>query len=100
LDKCVQEIRDIPGFEGFRLSFTSADSQIEASNELIAVINFNEIRRNVLLVSGSGLKLIPLPNMQISRVWAWLEHHLSRYESLEEYGNKNQNFNYFLSWLW
>lgn len=99
LDKCIQDIRHLPGFGSFQQGL-SAEQIRSASNEgSVIVVNVTSLRSDAIIVSSAGIKLVPLPGFNAVQAQSWIYQDLTSASSGAR-GVKNKAFLQFLAWLW
>ncbi|OQD86479.1 hypothetical protein PENSOL_c086G06413, partial [Penicillium solitum] len=93
LEKCIQYIRQLPGFEYFQNGL-SVEKMLAASNEgSIIVVNVTNLRSDAIIISASGFSLVPLPRFEAVQAQRWVD------QEVNSAGN-NKSYRQFLIWLW
>jgi hypothetical protein len=99
LEKCIQDIRQLPGLDSFQQGITAEQLQ-DASNEgSIIVVNITSLRSDAIIVSASGISLVPLPRFGEVEAQSWVNQKLTSASSKER-GVNNKSYRRFLTWLW
>ncbi|KAM7205892.1 CHAT domain containing protein [Rhypophila sp. PSN 637] len=99
LERCIEEIRRIPGQEQFLQGQTVAQMQECAAYGSIIIINLTTFRSDAIIVTATTIKALNLPKLSTSEAENWLSrdwHRGRRSDRLQ----KNKEYLDFLSWLW
>ncbi|EXJ73716.1 uncharacterized protein A1O5_03478 [Cladophialophora psammophila CBS 110553] len=99
LEKCIHRIRAIPGHERFLLGATAQELQQQAKNGPVAIVNVTQLRADAILVSKSGINLVPLPDFSFQSIQGWIDLGLTNF-TRSDYGKKNKLYRAFLAWIW
>ncbi|KAF2465628.1 uncharacterized protein BDR25DRAFT_239619, partial [Lindgomyces ingoldianus] len=99
LEKCVQDIQQLPGFNQFHKSLTAKQMQSCSKAGTIVVINITNLRSDAIIVTAHAFKVLPLPNLSAHQAEDWIKQDLTT-TSLRDRGRKNKIYFQFLSWLW
>lgn len=70
-ERCVNDIRNIPGYDRFFLGLTPAEMRTCATEGLIVVVNVTIIASHAIIVSSSEIKSIELPKLSTSGAQRW-----------------------------
>ncbi|KAJ5662986.1 hypothetical protein N7507_003717 [Penicillium longicatenatum] len=98
-EKCIQDIRQLPGFDSFQHGLT-VEEMVKASKEgNIIVVNVTGLRSDAIVISLDGYRLVPLPRLCAVQTQSWLDQDLTS-ASPSEHGVKNKAYRQFLGWLW
>lgn len=85
LDDCLTRIRELPGHERF-LQEPELNELLEGAAEgPIVVVNITDISSDAIIVSQSGFRSIPLPEMSLKES-SFLNEVFGRHSSMDEYG--------------
>ncbi|PVI00224.1 TPR-like protein [Periconia macrospinosa] len=95
---CVQNIRNIPGYERFLLGLTPAEMCACAMEGPIVVVNVTTIGSHAIVVSSSEIKSMELPKLSASDAWRWLNRQWNTDRKGLDSGNKG--LQEYLDWLW
>ena len=99
LASCLRSIRALRGFERF-MSENSIDEMLPcAANGMIIVVNITDIRSDAMIISLTGVKSLPLPNISTSEAEKWLRKDWSAGRRSDR-GTKNREYREYLLWLW
>jgi hypothetical protein len=60
LNKCIQEISCLPGFASFQQPLTEQQMKDASKKGNIIIVNITDIRSDAIVVTSSGIRLIPL----------------------------------------
>jgi tetratricopeptide (TPR) repeat protein len=95
---CVQEIRNLHGFNRFLLGPTVSEMQALAIDGTIIVVNITDLRSDAIVTSSAGIKTVELPSKaaQEARVWLTIEWSMEPKELRE----MNKRYREYLAWLW
>ncbi|KAJ6125389.1 hypothetical protein N7471_012706 [Penicillium samsonianum] len=92
LEKCIQDIRQLPGFGSFQQGLT-VEQMMSASNEgSIIVVNITSLRSDAIIISSEELKLVSIPQFSAVQAQIWVDQGST--------GMGNKSYRLFLSWLW
>ena len=78
LDKCIQNIRELLGFDRPLRALTPEQMQKCAADSCIVVVNINNLRSNAIAISLDKLRAIPLPDLDGSRSKSWVNRELTK----------------------
>ena len=81
-DSVIAEARSLPGFERFLLPAEAGELRRAATAGPVALINVDAIRSDALLLTASGVRVVPLPALSAGEVRARATGFL---EALSEY---------------
>lgn len=99
LEKCIQDIRRLPGFESFQLGLTKEQIQHASTEGSIIVINMSRLRSDAIIVSSTGIDSVSLPRFNATEAQTWAMQNMI-WASPSERGRKNKGYRKFLAWLW
>ncbi|KAK4867254.1 hypothetical protein LT330_000764 [Penicillium expansum] len=99
LEKCIQDIQRLPGFESFQLGLTKEQIQHASIEGSIIVINMSQLRSDAIIVSSTGLDSVSLPRFNATEAQTWAMQNMI-WASPSERGRKNKEYRKFLAWLW
>ncbi|KAJ9634230.1 hypothetical protein H2199_009060 [Coniosporium tulheliwenetii] len=99
LEKCIQTIRNSPGFERFLLGPSSFEIMRLAGDGVIAIVNITGFRSDAILITKFGMKAIHLPCLTSIELWEWEPRTLTVW-NVPTIGEKNTRYRKFQSWLW
>ena len=99
LEKCIQHIQQLPGFEEFQKGLTAKQMQNCSTNGSIIVVNITDLRSDAIIITPNEFKAIPLSRLCARQAQDWIHQDLSS-TSLSDRGRKNKAYLQFLSWLW
>lgn len=85
LEKLINDIRDLPGFDRFLLAPTEEEFQLAAAHGSIAAINVSHYGCHALIIKAEELKVLELPRLQSVEI----RNHATAIASPE-----------MLEWLW
>ncbi|KAJ5414516.1 hypothetical protein N7509_001143 [Penicillium cosmopolitanum] len=100
LQKCIQEIRHLPGYISFQQGPTAEQIQNAADEDNIVMVNVTELRSDAIIICSSGISLVPLPTFSTVQAQGWINQNLTIASSRRETALKNKAYCGFLSWLW
>lgn len=97
----LASIRQLPGFEGFQLPPRSEELVSIAPEGSIVMFNSTEIRSDAIIVTGSSIKALALPDLDYLSV----KERMSQVAKLakgtrQTYASRNQQMQELLLWLW
>jgi tetratricopeptide (TPR) repeat protein len=78
LERCLDEIRSLEGFQRFLLPPLARDLQMAAGDGPIAVVNVTPISSDALVVLESGIEHVQLPNLSSSELAMYRPWSLAR----------------------
>src|SRR5262249_17428949 len=99
LDKCIIQIRHLPGLERFLLGASAKELQRQASFGPIVTVNATDVRSDAIIINPNQIKLVPLPAFSAETLRSWKCQNLTEF-SLKDLGKKNKKYRAFLSWIW
>ncbi|KAJ9492874.1 hypothetical protein VN97_g389 [Penicillium thymicola] len=99
LEKCIQDIRHLPGFTFFQQGLTEEQIQHASKEGTIIVVNVSDLRSDAIIVSSTGITLVPLPRFDGTQAQTWANKELTQAKPSER-GRKNKEYRKFLAWLW
>ena len=99
LEKCVQDIQQLPGFGQFHKGLTAKQIQRCSTKGSIVVVNITDLRSDAIIVTANVFKVLPLPGLSAREAKDWINQDLTT-TSLSDRGRKNKAYLQFLSWLW
>ncbi|KAI0419441.1 CHAT domain-containing protein [Xylaria grammica] len=100
LDKIIDQIRHLPGFENFLQPPGVEELMTSASEGPVVVINVSKYRCDALLVETQGIRSIALPNLRQAEVEEKVRLMKSTSsESVISLGARDQMYG-ILEWLW
>jgi hypothetical protein len=73
LDKCIREIRRLPGYDRFLPGQTTAEMQACAVEGSIVIVNVTEMRSDAIIVSSTAIKTLRLSELAVSDTKRWLQ---------------------------
>jgi tetratricopeptide (TPR) repeat protein len=97
-DLCVQDIRNILGYERFLLGLTRAEMRVCASEGPIVVVNVTDLGSHAIIVSLSEIKSLELPKLSPEEARSWVDRQWST--GRKALGSDNKDFREYLAWLW
>ena len=103
LNRCIQDIRTLPGYDRFLLAPSIAEIQLAASDGYIILVNISDIRSDAIIVSKEAIESIPLPDFSYIKAAERVGKRLTFStvnESPEAFGERNKEYRSFLLWLW
>ncbi|VUC23431.1 unnamed protein product [Clonostachys rosea] len=98
LNKCINKIRKIPGFERFLRCQTTEQMKECVRGGSIVVINVTELRSDAIIVTSTAIKTIHLADLSADEAKTWLK--MSWTGRRAERAKKNREYATYLSWLW
>ncbi|CAG8909318.1 unnamed protein product, partial [Penicillium egyptiacum] len=93
LEKCIQDIRHLPGFDSFQQGLTAEQMQNASIKGSIIVVNVTSLRSDAIIISASGFSLVPLPRLEAVQAQRWVDQKLTS-------AVNNKSYRQFLTWLW
>lgn len=99
LEKCIQHIQQLPGFEEFQKGLTAKQMQNSSTNGSIVVVNVTDLRSDAIIITTNGFKAFSLSALCARQAKDWIGQDLST-TSQSDRGRKNKAYLHFLSWLW
>lgn len=106
LERCVEEIRRLPGHERFLLPPSSDVPKAHAKDGPIVVVNITNISSDAIIVLPSDIKAVKLPELHgpdidKDRPWSLTRSATRDAEILGKPSDGNgKRFCHFLKWLW
>jgi tetratricopeptide (TPR) repeat protein len=100
LEKCVQDIQQLPGFSQFHRGLTAKQMQSCSTAGSIVIVNITNLRSDAIIVTASAFKVLPLPGLSAGQAKDWINQDLTTTTSRSDRGRKNKAYLGFLSWLW
>ncbi|CEJ88318.1 hypothetical protein VHEMI04684 [[Torrubiella] hemipterigena] len=99
LEKCLQQIRNIPGLERFLLGQSIAHIQESAGEGTIVIVNISSYRSDALLISRAGVQSLHLNKLLWADAKTWVNKSwYSKKPSQQK--DKNDELCLYLAWLW
>lgn len=101
-DSMVKAIRMLEGFERFLLGPSQNDLLTMAEQGPIIVLNIAERRSDALLITKSGVKLLPLPGLKYSTLQEKVKSLKTELDSsfISNYVGLKRKMKSLLKWLW
>jgi tetratricopeptide (TPR) repeat protein len=99
LEKCVEDIQQLPGFQNFFKGLTSKQIEDCAAQGNILVVNITRLRSDALIVTPNAIQAFPLPDLRPRDAFDWIKKDLTA-TNLHDRGRKNKEYRDFLAWLW
>jgi hypothetical protein len=99
LEKCVQNIQQLPGFSRFQKGLSAKQMQSCSMAGSIVVVNITNLRSDAIIITASAFKVLPLHGLSAGQAQNWIGHDLTT-TSNEDRGGKNKAYLQFLLWLW
>ncbi|KAJ5970776.1 uncharacterized protein N7479_000694 [Penicillium vulpinum] len=99
LEKCIQDIRKLPGFGAFQQGLTKEQIQDTSTEGSIIVVNVSKLRSDAIIVLSTGISSVPLPRFDAAQAQTWIDKKLTQAKPSER-GRKNREYRKFLAWLW
>ena len=99
LEKCIQDIQQLPGFSQFHKGLTAKQMQNCLTEGSIVVVNISNLRSDAIIVTADAFKVLPLLGLGTRQVKDWINQDLTTTLSGDR-GRKNKAYLQFLSWLW
>lgn len=101
MEEILDYIRQLPGFEGFQLPPSAATLMAIAAEGPIVLFNCTEFRSDAIILTSSGIKLLPLPTMVLATVEDWMAQLIVLIRGkLSTLAARNQQLTKMLLWLW
>lgn len=72
MEETLDYIRQLPGFEEFQLPPSEATLMAIAAEGPIVIFNCTKFRSDAIIVTSSGIRMLPLPAMVLSTVEDWM----------------------------
>jgi tetratricopeptide (TPR) repeat protein len=98
-EDCIQNIRQLSGFERFLLGPTLEEMKQSAKEGPIVFVNITRIRSDAIIVSRNEIRSITLQDSTEAEAKKWIQEDLTRYRR-EDFGRNNKRYREFLFWLW
>ena len=98
LEKCVQDIQQLPGFSQFDKGLTAKQMQSCSMAGSIVVVNITNLRSDAIVVTADAFKILPLSGLSAAQAKDWIGQDLTT-TSMNERGRKNKAYLQFLSCL-
>ncbi|KAH8816665.1 CHAT domain-containing protein [Xylogone sp. PMI_703] len=99
LDKCIEDIQQLPGFQNLFKGLTSEEIKDCAAQGNIIVVNITRLRSDILIVTPNAIEAFPLPDLKPRDAFDWVQKGLTA-TSMHDRGKKNKEYRDFLAWLW
>jgi len=99
LEKCIQHIQQLPGFEDFQKSLTAKQMQNCSTKGSIVVVNITNLRSDAIIITTHGFQVFSFSALCARQANDWIDQDLST-PSQSDRGRKNKAYLQFLSWLW
>jgi tetratricopeptide (TPR) repeat protein len=99
LEKCVEDIQQLPGFQNFFKGLTSKQIEDCAAQGNIIVVNITQLRSDALIVTPNAIQTFPLLDLRPRDAFDWIKKDLTT-TNLQNRGRKNKEYREFLAWLW
>ncbi|KAE8330516.1 hypothetical protein BDV39DRAFT_170306, partial [Aspergillus sergii] len=99
LEKCLHDIRQLPGFDSFQQDLNEEQMKDASINGSIIVVNITRLRSDAIVVSQAGFSLVPLPGLGAVQAQRWIDQEMTSASSSQR-SEKNKKFRDFLGWLW
>ncbi|KAH0563243.1 hypothetical protein GP486_002188 [Trichoglossum hirsutum] len=99
LEKCVQDIQQLPGFGQFHKGLTAKQMQSCSTKGSIVVVNITNLRSDAIIITTNTFKVLPLPGLSAHQAKDWINQDLTA-ATLSDRGRKNKAYLEFLLWLW
>lgn len=99
LEKCTQDIRQLPGFQNFQKGLKAEQMKNSADEGSIVIVNVTSLRSDAIAISQNGFRLITLSNLDAVQAQNWVNQKLTT-TSRSDRGVKNKAYPQFLAWLW
>ena len=104
LEKVLNSIRRLPGFENYLGMPTEAELKALARGGTVVAVNVSELRSDALFITSSGVYVLPLPQLGFaeakSYMATWVDEVLIQPFSLGTAAKFNAHTRRILSWLW
>lgn len=101
MEETLDYIRQLPGFEGFQLSPSAATLMNIAAEGPIVIFNCTEFRSDAIILTSSGIKMLPLPTMVLSTVEDWMAQLIVLIRGKRStFAARNNQLSKLLLWLW
>lgn len=101
MEETLDYIRQLPGFEGFQLPPSAATLMTIAAEGPIVIFNCTKFRSDAIILTSSGINLLPLPTMVLSTVEDWMAQLIVLIRGkLSTLAARNQQLSKMLLWLW
>lgn len=101
MEETLDYIRRLPGFEEFQLPPCEATLMAIAAKGPIVIFNYTEFRSDAIILSSSGIKMLPLPTMVFSTVEDWMAQLIVLIRGkLSTLAARNKQLSKLLLWLW
>jgi hypothetical protein len=72
LEKCVQNIQQLPRFSRFQKGLTAKQMQSCSIAGSIVVVNITNLRSDAIIVTASAIKVLPLPGLSAGQAKDWI----------------------------
>jgi hypothetical protein len=99
LEKCIQDIRQLPGFSSFQKGLVAEQMKNTADDGSIIIVNVTSLRSDAIAVSPTGFCLVALPHLDAVQAQKWANQELTM-ASISDRRVKNKAYRQFLAWLW
>ena len=99
LEKCVQDIQQLPGFGQFHKGLAAKQMQRCSTKGSIVVVNITDLRSDAIIVTANVSKVLLLSGLSAREAKDRINQDLTT-TSLSDRGHKNKAYLQFLSWLW
>lgn len=101
MEETLDYIRQLPGFEGFQLPPSAATLMSIAAEGPIVIFNCTKFRSDAIILTSSGIKMLPLPTMVLSTVEDWMAQLIVLIRGKRStFAAWNNQLSKLLLWLW
>lgn len=101
IEETLVHIRQLPGFEGFQLPPSATTLMTIAAEGPIITFNCSEFRSDAIILTSSGIKLLPLPKMVFSTAVDLMgQLRVLRRGKRSTFVSRNKTLSDLLLWLW
>lgn len=102
-DACIDEIRELPGFESFMRIPAIEEMKAAARGGVIIAVNVTDMRSDAILVQESRIRSLHLERFGVTKIRSWLSKN-QEFDAvpgrLDLQGARNSLHRGFLKWLW
>ena len=98
-ERCVNRVREVPGFENLMMAESASKLQEEAGEGPLIIINVTSISSGAIIVQRDTLKYLDLFNFTAESLDSHQHLELLNFND-DNQMDKNQKYLLFLQWLW